>query len=178
MTTVATKPYLAEFTSPDAILTGAARLRREGCVIADALTPFPVPELASQLGDQASPIRPVMALAGLGTAAAFFALQVYSQAYAYPLNSGGRQLASWQIYILVPFETGVLAAALAGFAVLLWRSGLPRLHHPLFAVPGVERATQDRFLLVFDGPAGELERRRMEKALFDAGAVSVGEIGP
>ncbi len=177
MTAAATKPYLAEFADADAVLGGAERLRREGFRIADALTPHPLPKLAEMLGEETSPIRFSMALAGFGVALVFFGLQVYSQAYDYPLNSGGRPLASWQVYFLVPLETGVLAAAIAGFAVMLWRAGLPRLHHPLFAVPGIERATQDRFFLIVDGPANELDARRLNKALFEAGALSVGEIG-
>lgn len=175
--TAATRPFLAEFGDAEAVLDAAQRLRRDGFRIVDALTPFPVPKLAGLLGARASLIRPVMALAGFGVALLFVGLQVYSQAYAYPLNSGGRPLASWQVYMLVPFETGVLAAAAAGFLVLLWRTGLPRLHHPLFAVPGIERATQDRFFLVVDGPADARDARRFDRALLEAGAISVGEIG-
>ena len=78
----------------------------------------------------------------------------------------------------MPFETGVLAAAVAGYLVMFRRTGLPRYHHPLFNLPGVERATQDRFFLIIDGPANELDARRLEKALFDAGALSVREVGP
>ena len=172
-----TRPRLAAFTDADALVAAVDLMYREGFAVADALTPFPVPELTRRLDASTRIMRPAMALFGFGTAILFVALQVYSQAYAYPLNSGGRPLASWAVYYLVPFETGVLAAALAGFAVLLWRCDLPRLHHPLFAVPGVERATQDRFILVVDGPADEDAGRRLRDALLDAGALSVGEVG-
>ena len=172
----ATRPYLVEFAEARATVAAADRLRRDGFAIADALTPHPVPELSARFGATASVIRPVMAVSGLGTALLFVALQVYSQAYAYPLNSGGRPLASWQVYVLVPFETGVLAAAVAGFVCFLWRSGLPRLHHPLFEVPGIERATQDRYFLVVEGPFDD-ESAGFRKLLFDAGALSVGEVG-
>ena len=39
----------------------------------------------------------------------------------------------------MPFEVGVLAAAVAGFAALLVLCGLPRLHHPLFDCDAIER---------------------------------------
>ncbi|HEX4765753.1 MAG TPA: DUF3341 domain-containing protein [Lichenihabitans sp.] len=171
-----TRPRLATFVDADALVAAVDLMRREGFAVADALTPFPVPELTRRLDASSRVMRPAMALFGFGTALLFVALQVYSQAYAYPLNSGGRPLASWAVYYLVPFETGVLAAAMAGFAVLLWRCGLPRLHHPLFAVPGIERATQDRFILIVDGPADEDAARRLGDALFGAGALSVGEV--
>ena len=173
----ALRPYLAEFGSAETVTRAADRLQRGGTRITDALTPFPMPELAAKFGASAGPLRPVMALAGFGVALFFFGLQIWSQAYAYPLNSGGRPLASWQVYVLVPFETGVLAAAIAGYLVFFWRTGLPRYHHPVFNLPGVERATQDRFFLVIEGPANELEGRRLEKVLFDLDAISIREVG-
>ena len=72
----------------------------------------------------------------------------------------------------------VLAAAVAGFAALLWRTGLPRLHHPVFALPGTERATQDRFFLVVEGPVDDDGARRLRATLAQAGAMSVAEVGP
>lgn len=172
------RPYLAEFSDAGTILQAAERLQRSGLRVTDALTPFPLPELADKLASTPGPLRPIMALAGFGTALCFVALQVWSQAYAYPFNSGGRPLVSWQIYALVPFETSVLAAAVAGYLVLFWRTGLPRYHHPIFALPGTERATQDRFFLVIEGPVGEYDARRLERTLFALDAISVREVGP
>lgn len=174
----AIRPYLAEFGDAATVLKATERLQGSGVRVVDMLTPFPLPELADKLASKPGPLRPIMAVAGFGVALCFVALQVWSQAYAYPFNSGGRPLVSWQIYALVPFETGVLAAAVAGYLVLFWRTGLPRYHHPLFALPGTERATQDRFFLVIDGPVSEFDARRLEKALFASGAISVREVGP
>ena len=70
-------------------------------------------------------------------------------------------------------EFGVLAAAVAGFATMLWACGLPRLNHPVHDMPQFERASQDRFLLLVapkDGPAPL--RRRLE----EAGALLVSEM--
>ena len=95
-----------------------------------------------------------------------FGLQWYSAVIDYPLNSGGRPLNSWQVFLLVPFEVGVFAAALCGVVALLWSCGLPRLHHPLFEVPGFERATQDRFFLL--AAAGENDDRSRERVRIPA----------
>ena len=102
----------------------------------------------SELGIAPSRIRYVMLAGGLVVAAFAFSLQWYSAVIDYPINSGGRPLNSWQVFLLVPFEVGVFAAALCGVVAFLWSCGLPRLHHPLFEVPGFERATQDRFFLL------------------------------
>jgi hypothetical protein len=171
------RPFLVEYADADTVLKATDRLLSRGVRVADALTPHPMPALAERLGDMPGAMRPVMALAGFAAALFFFGLQVWSQAYAYPLNSGGRPLASWQVYFLVPFETGVLAAALAGYLVLFWRTGLPRYHHPIFDLPSASRATQDRFFLIVEGAITELEARRLERMLFDTGAISIREVG-
>ena len=54
--------------------------------------------------------------------------------------------------------------------------GLPLLHHPVFEVAGIERASQDRFFLVLDHPAGEAYAK-LEHLLLQAGAVSISEAG-
>ncbi len=170
--------YLAEFDTPDTLVSAADRVGQDGFDVLDALTPFPMPELSDRLGATASPIRVTMAAAGFGMAALAYAMQYYSAVIAYPINSGGRPLDSWPVFLLVPFEVGVLAAAIAGFATFMGRSGLPRLHHPVFALPNIERASQDRFFLVVDGPASEADAQRLRRTLAEEGALSVGEVGP
>ena len=121
----------------------------------DALTPCPVEELDDILRLDKSPIRWPMLIAALVVAAAAYALEFWSAVYAYPIDSGGRPLNSWPIFLLVPFEVGVLAAAVAGFAALLVLCGLPRLHHPLVRLRR-HRARDGRSLF----PPGSLRLRR------------------
>lgn len=166
-------PLLAEFETPEALVRALRLARADGHRLLDAFTPFPLEELSEVLKPARNPVRLVMALAGFGSAAAMYGLQWYSAVVAYPLNSGGRPLHSWPVFTLVPFEFGVLAAAVAGFATLLWACGLPRLNHPVHDMPQFERASQDRFLLLVapkDGPAPL--RRRLE----EAGALLVSEM--
>ena len=53
--------------------------------------------------------------------------------------------------------------------------GLPRLHHPLFDVPGLGRASQDRFFLVVD-PLRDERVADLEGLMFDVGASAVSEV--
>ena len=170
-----TAPLLAEFETPDALVRAWRRARDEGPRAVDAFTPFPLEELAEAFGPPPRLIRPAMALAGFGAASAMYALQWWSAVHDYPLNAGGRPLHSWPVFLLVPFEVGVLAAGVAGFAALLWTCGLPRLHHPLFVMPQFERASQDRFLLLV-APRGEAGALRA--LLEEAGARLVAETHP
>ena len=140
--------WLAACEPPEARVRAMRLARADGHPTLDAFTPFPLKELADSFGPKPRLIRPAMAAGGFGVAAFMYALQWWSAVHGYPLNSGGRPLHSWPVFVLVPFEVGVLAAGLSGFVALLWTCGLPRLHHPLFAAPRFERASQDRFLLL------------------------------
>ena len=161
---------LAEFADPDALTAAARRTDGVGLPARRRFTPFPVEGLAEILDIKPSRIRWAMLLAGLAVAGFFYWLQWWSAVHDYPLNVGGRPLNSWPVFLLVPFEVGMLAAAIAGLIALFWRCGLPRLHHPVFEAAGFERASQDRFFLL----AEALERARRHscaRSCSDAGAL-------
>lgn len=171
-----TGPLLAEFREPAMLQQALERVRQRSHHALDAFTPYPVEGLAEQLEAGSSQIRPVMLAGGLTVAAFAFALQWYSAVVDYPINSGGRPLNSWQVFLLVPFEVGVFAAALSGVIALLWSCGLPRLHHPLFEIPGFERATQDRFFLLAAADCNDAAARDLRHVLESSGAVKVTEV--
>jgi Protein of unknown function (DUF3341) len=143
---------IAEFRDADDLCAAARTVRTRGFESIDALTPCPVEELDDALRLPESPIRWPMLIAAAAVAAAAYALEFWTAVYAYPIDSGGRPLNSWPIFLLVPFEVGVLAAAVVGFAALLVLCGLPRVHHPLFDCDAIERATDDRYFLLVRRP--------------------------
>jgi hypothetical protein len=104
-------------------------------------------------------------------------MQWYSAVVDYPLNVGGRPLDSWPVFLLVPFEVGMLLAALSGFVAFLWSCGLPRLHDPLFALPSFERATQDRFFLLAEA-APKRAAGGLRRAFEQSGAAAVTTVPP
>jgi hypothetical protein len=53
---------------------------------------------------------------------------------------------------------------------------LPRLHHPLFAIPQFERASQDRFLLLV--ASKDTDATALRESLERAGALLVAEMHP
>ncbi len=168
---------IAEFGAAHDQVKALRALHAAGFTLRDAMSPFRVVEAEEFLARKPPPIRTIMALAGFGVAILAYGLQWFSAAIAYPIDSGGRPLNSWPVFLLVPFEVGILAAAIAGFATLLASCGLPRLHHPLFSYPGIERASQDRFFLVIQHPGDDHSRLALERLLFEARALSLGEAG-
>lgn len=140
--------YFAEFDSAEQVLHAARKLRESGYDDLDAFTPFPLPELEETLGMKRPRLIPacVAAAACLGGSLAFLVIW-WTAAVSYPLDVGGRPLNSFVADIPILFESSVLAASLTAFASTLLLSGMPRLHHPLEALPGFERTTNNRFWL-------------------------------
>ena len=168
--------FLAEFENERRFIAALQRARGERCRVIETHTPYPVEEVSAMLGHPSSRIRPAMLAGGLLMAALAYGLEYYSAAVNYPYNSGGRPLNAWPTFMLVPFATGILVAAVCGFAAFLFETRLPKLSNPLFAVEGVARASQDHFLLVIECPPEARDRIAATELLRGGGAISVREI--
>jgi len=156
------RPYgiMAEFDTPDALMEAVRATRRAGFTRIDAFSPFPLPDLAEELGIRTSIIPWIAFVAALIGAGLQYGSQYWMNAVDYPLNVGGRPLNSWPTFIPSTLIVAILwagAATLLGLLVIL---RLPRLHHPVFSAHGFERVTNDRFFLCVLG----------EDPLFDNGA--------
>ena len=167
--------FVAEFRSPSDLTAAIRHARDQGFRPLDALSPYPVEGLDEALRLPKSTIRWPMLILAVCVAAVAYALQYWTAVYAYPIHSGGRPLNSWPIFPLVPFEVGILAAGVAGFAALLVLCGLPRVNHPLFDWDAIERATDDRYFLLVGAPAEASECLRLRIVLAGARAIRVRE---
>ena len=167
---------LAEFADSRSFVEAARRARAAHYRLVDAFTPFPVEGVTEFLDHRPSHIRVAMFIAGMLMALVAYGTEYYSAVFSYPYNSGGRPFDAWPTFMLVPFATGILVAAIAGFITFLIECGLPRLHHSLFSVEGFERASQDRFVLALARPAGDDEQRRAIEFFRGAGASAVHEV--
>jgi hypothetical protein len=149
---------MAEFETADAILTATRVAWQTGYRDMDAYTPYCVEGLATALGQKKSQIPAVAFIGGLVGAGAGFFMQMYTIGVDYPLNVGGRPYNSWPFYVPIAFEVLVLVASLATAAAMIALNGLPRLHHPVFNVPGFDRASQDRFFLCIEATDAMFDR--------------------
>jgi hypothetical protein len=167
---------LAEFVQAYRLREAAEAASGRGYKLVDAFTPFPVEGVAEMLDARPSKVRVFMFAGGVLIAAMALGGEYYTAVFNYPYNAGGRPLNSWPAFMLVPFATGILGAAIAGFIRFLFETGLPRLHFPLFAVEGTERASQDRFFLAIEAPQTEDERLNAIASLQSAGAINIREV--
>lgn len=142
---------VAEFATAEGLTQAAQSVADSGHRAQDALTPFPLPEIWEHLAHRPKrPVGWVMFAAGLAAAIAVYFMQWFSAAIDYPIISGARPPNSWPVYLLVVFEACILFASFAGFVAYLRDCRLPSPYHPLFDIGAVERASQDRFFLVFE----------------------------
>lgn len=153
---------MAEFDDAEGLTEAIRRARKAGYRRMDAYTPFPVHEVAEALDFHRTWIPQVVLVGAITGLLAGLALQYYSSVIAYPLNVGGRPLASWVSFIPVTFEMTILLASLAAVFGMLALNGLPMPYHPVFNVPRFELASQDRFFLVIEAsdPAFDVEQTR------------------
>ncbi len=146
---------LASFPSPEALLEGARAMRERSFAIVDAFTPFPVEGIGEYLPQTDRGERAIMLGAGVLVAALCFLLEWWTAVVDYPFISGNRPLNSWPIFVLFPFEFGVLSAAIAGLATMLFKTGLPRYHDAIFETDFIARAHEDGFILALEAPQDE-----------------------
>jgi hypothetical protein len=142
------KGLLAEFADADAIARAHERLIALGYTLVEWYAPYPVRDIVKR--STPSRISWVMLVGGLAGATFGYVVQWWCNAIDFPLDVGGRPLNSAPAFIPITFESAVLFASLTGFFALLGVARLPRLHHPVFAIDGFDRASVDRFWIAID----------------------------
>jgi len=167
---------VAEFENETVLLAAARRVRQEGYRRMDAYKPFPVHGLAHAIGFSDWLLPWIIFFGGVTGALAGVALQVWTMAYDYPWNVGGRPLISWPQFIPITFELTILLAAFGAVFGMLALNGLPRPHHSIFNTPNFERATQDRFFLCVEAWDPRFDREETARFLQSLGPVAVSEV--
>jgi hypothetical protein len=134
----------AFFDNEDDLLAGAEAARKSGFEVFDAYTPFPVHGLDRAVALPPSRLTWIAFLAGALGLVFGLTLQVWTSAYDWPLNVGGKPFNSFPLFIPVTFELTVLFSGLIAIAVLFARNRMW-----LFSKRRVfEHVTDDRFVLV------------------------------
>jgi len=132
---------LALYEDPDALLRAATVAREHGFADVDAYTPYPVHGLCEALGIRKSWVRYVTLVMGLSGAALGLTFQIWTSAYDWPINVGGKPFISLPAFIPITFECGVLIGGTMTLAALLVACGLPNWNKPILD----RDLTNDRF---------------------------------
>lgn len=168
---------LAEFETPEALVSAIHGLREKGYRELEAYTPYIVIEAEEALEIRRSRLPYAIFIGGVFGAGAAYFLQWFLNAYLYPLDVGGRPPHMPLAFIPITFEMGVLFASFTAFFGVLVRSRLGRLWDPVFEVPGFTSASIDRFWLEVRAKDPAFDVERTARHLRDQGARRVERFG-
>lgn len=175
MSDVNTKPFalLAEFNSTSEIFHACEGVRDAGYTQWDAHTPFPVHGLDGAMGLSRSKVPWVSLIAGLTGASLAFLLQWWISVKAYPLIISGKPYFSWQAFVPVTFEVGVLFAAFGAVLGMFHFNRIPQHYHPLFRSERFARASDDKFFISIEVADPKFNAAQTESLLNELGASHV-----
>ena len=114
----------------------------------------------------------VLALA-MGGAVSAMILQWWVSTMAYPLVISGKPFFSWQAFVPVTFEIGILGGALAAVFGMMAFNGLPMWFHPLFSSERFQRVTDDGFFISIEAWDPKFDVEGCQKFLRQIGATHV-----
>lgn len=158
---------LAEFEDTETLKAAAQKLTDEGYRHVEAYTPFPVAGLAEALSFHRTSMPLIVLIGGVLGCVIGYGHQWWMSAIDYPLNIGGRPLNSWPSFVPVTFECTILVASLFAVLGMLALNGLPRPHHPLFAVPEFAHASRDGYFLCVAAVDPKFDEQAVRSLLAD-----------
>jgi hypothetical protein len=173
-TTSSLHGVMAEYESAQALVDAARKTMAQGFTRVEAYSPVPIEELNDVI-HKTRTVLPKMVLAGgLAGMATGFALQYWASVIEYPMNIGGRPMASWTTFIVPSYELTILFAALTAAIGMIVLNGLPQPYHPVFNVERFSMASSDKFFLVIE--ARDPKFGAAAAFLRDTGAKGVYEV--
>ncbi|MCW5848818.1 MAG: DUF3341 domain-containing protein [Anaerolineae bacterium] len=167
---------LAEFETPEQLIEAVHDTRDAGYTKIDAYTPYPVHGLAQALNFRKTWIPEIVLGGGLTGLVAGLALQYWVAVLQYPMNIGGKPLASFPAFMVPAFETTILFAAFGAVFGMLALNGLPQPYHPLFNIERFARASQDRFFLAIHASDPQFNLPETRRFLLGLGAYEVSDV--
>ncbi len=167
---------MAEFDTPGDLVAAARRTRDEGYRRVDAYSPFPIHELTAALGMKRTKLPIVVLIGGLLGCATALLMQWFASAVHYPINVGGRPLASWPMFVPITFELTILFASFAAVFGMLGMNGLPMPYHPVFNAPRFALASRDRFFLCIEAKDPKFDLESTRRFLESLGAHDIAEV--
>ena len=141
---------MAEFDTAQALVDAARKTMSQGFSRVEAYTPIPIEELNDIIHKKRTVLPKLVLCGGLTGMATGFVLQYWASVIEYPMNIGGRPLASWTTFIVPSYELTILFSALTAAIGMIVLSGLPQPYHPVFNVERFSMASSDKFFLVIE----------------------------
>jgi hypothetical protein len=167
---------MAEYESGQALVEAARRTVAEGFSKVEAYSPVPIEELNDIIHRKRTILPRLVLAGGLTGMATGFALQYWASVIEYPMNVGGRPMASWTAFIVPSYELTILFSALTAAIGMAFLNGLPSPYHPVFNVERFSMASSDKFFLVIEAGDPGFDQQRAREFLRATGAKGVYDV--
>jgi hypothetical protein len=167
---------MAEFESAQALVEAARLTMAQGFTKVEAYSPVPIEELNTIIHKTRTVLPKIVLAGGLTGMATGFALQYWASVIEFPMNIGGRPLASWTTFIIPSYELTILFSALSAAIGMIMLNGLPQPYHPVFNVERFSMASSDKFFLVIESTDPKFEPHAASAFLQGTGAKGVYDV--
>jgi hypothetical protein len=169
---------MAQFATAKDLIDATRKAHDAGYRVMDAYTPFPIEEVSETIGFHRHHNKVPLAtlVGGLAGGIGGYILASCAAAVWYPLNIAGRPFITWPMFIPVTFECTILLAGLSCAAGMFAMNGLPQPYHPVFNVPGFDRATNDRFFLCIEARDPKYDEAGVTALLASTNAMEVTRV--
>ena len=132
---------LAEYDTPAQIVHACEHVRDAGYSRWDSYTPFPVHNLDKAMGAKPSVLPWIVFTMGMTGVSCGILLQWWTSAVEYPIIIAAKPYFSYQAFVPVTFELGILFSAFGAVFGMLGLNKLPQYYHSLFKVERFSRVT-------------------------------------
>jgi hypothetical protein len=167
---------MAEYDTGQALVDAARRAMAEGFIRVEAYSPVPIEELNDIIHKKRTILPKLVLAGGITGMATGFGLQYWASVIEYPMNIGGRPLASWTTFIVPSYELTILFSALTAAIGMIVLSGLPQPYHPVFNVERFSLASSDKFFLVIESKDAKFDAHKAADFLRGTGAKGVYDV--
>jgi hypothetical protein len=164
---------LAEYDEVSSVFRACQQIKVAGFRKFDAFTPFPVHGLDRAIGLSPSYLPWLVLIAGISGACLAMLLMIWTSAYDYPLNVGGKPTWSIPAFIPITFEVTILFSGLVAVFGMFAINGMPKLHHPLHEIKQFAKVTDDKFFILIEAQDKKYDRIKVIEFLKETQARTV-----
>lgn len=164
---------MAQFATPADLYHACESMRDSKYTQWDAFTPFPIHGLDEAMGIKRTRLPLVVATIGLSAAVIGFLFQTWVATEGYATNVQGKPYGSWQTFIPVTFEFGVLGTSFTALFGMLIANVLPRWHHPLMQKEKFLKVSDDAFFIAVEASDQHFDPGALRETFNRLGATSV-----
>ncbi|MCW5960701.1 MAG: DUF3341 domain-containing protein [Pyrinomonadaceae bacterium] len=161
----------AYFSNEDDLKGSTAEARLRGFTIHDVFSPFPVHGMDEAMGLKPSRITWAAFAGGLAGLVTAVVLQIWTSAYDWALNIGGKPFNTPLLFVPVSFELTVLFSGLTSVIVLFYLSGL----NPFSKRKSLPGVNDDKFVLVLDHSGASFRKEAADEIFSKYNAEKVVE---